>query len=1002
MKKLLISLIVLGLLINWMPTSAEAAAPTVTITPPSGTQTAAFDVTITFSEDVTGFEKGDIGLTNGASVMDLTGSDDSYTATIKSKVTGDITISVGANVATNTGGEGNTAATNQTVSVDLPHSIMIMGPSGDEDRNAAFDITVMFTESVGAFVAGDITLTPSTMATVGTPSGSAPTYTVTITPAANQDGTLSIQIAANAVQDSSSVNYGTASNTVTVDIDNVRPTVSSITGPSTTQNGDFAVTITFNEEVDDFDAGDLTVSGGASAPSSWTTGADGSTSFTGTIDISGVSTGNSNSVGISVGSNVAEDAAGNGNAASASTVDLTVTVDNKKPTPTLGSVTGTKNADFTVSITFDESVSNFAKSDISFSAQSGTAGGTAKSLTGSGMTYSATITPSGTGTLRISVPAGAADDGAGNTSNASAHVDVSVDTEAPTPTITVPMTPQNGAFDATIDFGETVTGFVKADVTVGGTATHTVGALSGGTNGSYTLRITPTTSGTITIDVAANVATDGGSNSNNAATQATVTIDKDPPMPTITAPTTDQKDAFDVTIDFGEDVTGFVVGDLTVAGATKASNWKSIDAGPQTYTITLTPTAAAGTEGTVTIDVNANVAMDAATNNNTAATQASVSIDKKRPTVMITGAPTAEQKSAFDLTITFNEDVTGFAADDLTVTGEATVTTVAAVGTSKTNYTATITPNAAKEGDVTVKVNANAATDEAGNGNIVSAATGNIHIDTIVPTVSVSGFPTAEQNAAYDLTVTFSEVVNGFAVPADLTLGLTREAGATPIAAAALKSGSDGDAVYTVTITPNAAGTEGDVTVTVDANSVQDFALNNNTASTETTSVHVDTIIPTVSVTGFPTIEKNVAYDLTVTFSEEVNGFAVPADLTVTGPVTASLASGSDGDIVYTVTITPNANDEGDVTVRVNASTVQDFARNDNTASPETDVVHVDTIPPTVSVAVTPPTVEAGGYTAAERNAPYLLTVTFSEEVNGFRKKSTIFGYPGTSRSRTS
>ncbi|MDE0426992.1 MAG: Ig-like domain-containing protein [Candidatus Poribacteria bacterium] len=347
-----------------MPTSAEAAAPTVTITPPSGTQTAAFDVTITFSEDVTGFEKGDIGLTNGASVMDLTGSDDSYTATIKPKVTGDITISVGANVATNTGGEGNTAATNQTVSVDLPHSIMIMGPSGDEDRNAAFDITVMFTESVGAFVADDITLTPSTMATVGTPSGSAPTYTVTITPEANQDGELSIQIGANAVQDSSSVNYGTASNTITVDIDNVRPTVSSITGPSGAQNDDFDVTITFSEEVDNFTPSDLTVSGDADAPSSWTTGADGSTSFTGTIDISGVSTGNSNSVGISVGSNVAEDAAGNGNAASASTVDLTVTVDNKKPTPTLGSVTGTKNADFIVSITFDESVSNFAKSDI--------------------------------------------------------------------------------------------------------------------------------------------------------------------------------------------------------------------------------------------------------------------------------------------------------------------------------------------------------------------------------------------------------------------------------------------------------------------------------------------------------------------------------------------------------------------------------------------------------------------------------------------------------------
>ena len=378
MKKLLLSLMLLGLLITWMPTVAEAQRPTVTITPPTSTQTAAFDVTITFSESVTGFDSSDIGLTNGASVMSLTGTGASYTATIKPKVTGDTTISVGANVATNTGGQGNTAATDQTVTVDLPHSIMVMDPTTTGPHNAAFMVKVMFTESVKAFVAGDITLTPSTIATVTNVTGSAPTYTVTITPAANQDGNLSIQIEANAVQDSNDVNYGTASNTVTVDVDTVRPQVSSITGPSTTQNGDFAVTITFDEAVDDFDTGDLTVSGGASAPSSWTTGADGSTSFTGTIDVSGVSTGNSNDVTISVGSNVAEDDAGNGNSASASGTDLTVTVDNQKPTPTITSVTGTKNADFAISITFDESVSNFGKADLSFSKQSGTAGGLLK------------------------------------------------------------------------------------------------------------------------------------------------------------------------------------------------------------------------------------------------------------------------------------------------------------------------------------------------------------------------------------------------------------------------------------------------------------------------------------------------------------------------------------------------------------------------------------------------------------------------------------------------
>ena len=136
--------------------------------------------------------------------------------------------------------------------------------------------------------------------------------------------------------------------------------------------------------------------------------------------------------------------------------------------------------------------------------------------------------------------------------------------------------------------------------------------------------------------------------------------------------------------------------------------------------------------------------------------------------------PLTEQNAAFDLTITFSEDVTGFATDDLTVTGFATVTTVAAVETSKKNYTATITPNAAKEGDVTVQVKANAVKDAAQNGNTASAATGNIHIDTIPPTVAISGAPTIEKNVAYDLTVTFSEAVKGFAVPADLTLGMRR------------------------------------------------------------------------------------------------------------------------------------------------------------------------------------------------------------------------------------
>lgn len=100
-----------------------------------------------------------------------------------------------------------------------------------------------------------------------TVTGSAPTYTATITPVSGQEGTLSISIADGAVQDSGTpvMNYP-ASNTISVEVDAVDPQVSSITGPSTTQNGNFNVTITFDEAVSDFEPGELTVSGGRAHP----------------------------------------------------------------------------------------------------------------------------------------------------------------------------------------------------------------------------------------------------------------------------------------------------------------------------------------------------------------------------------------------------------------------------------------------------------------------------------------------------------------------------------------------------------------------------------------------------------------------------------------------------------------------------------------------------------------------------------------------------------------
>ena len=122
----------------------------------------------------------------------------------------------------------------------------------------------------------------------------------------------------------------------------------------------------------------------------------------------------------------------------------------------------------------------------------------------------------------------------------------------------------------------------------------------------------------------AGVAEDTSSNPNVAASQAMVEIDKDAPTLTIDAPTMDQKAAFDVTFTFDQDVTGFEPSDVDVPNANKASSWKS-GATATTYVLRLTPTIANGSTGTVTIGVPAGVAhMDAATNGNEAATQASV------------------------------------------------------------------------------------------------------------------------------------------------------------------------------------------------------------------------------------------------------------------------------------------------------------------------------------------------------------------------------------------
>ncbi|MEG3972879.1 DUF4347 domain-containing protein, partial [Microcoleus sp. T2B6] len=81
------------------------------------------------------------------------------------------------------------------------------------------------------------------------------------------------------------------------------------------------------------------------------------------------------------------------------------------------------------------------------------------------------------------------------------------------------------AFPVTATFSESTTNFIDTDITV------TNGTVSGfsGTGTTYNFTVTPTGSGTVTVNIPANIATDAAGNNNTAATALTRTADTTAP-----------------------------------------------------------------------------------------------------------------------------------------------------------------------------------------------------------------------------------------------------------------------------------------------------------------------------------------------------------------------------------------------------------------------------------------------------------------------------------------
>ena len=657
--------------------------------------------------------------------------------------------------------------------------------------------------------------------------------------------------------------------------------------------------------------------------------------------------------------------------------------DTTAPSVTVSVPSGVQNGAFNVTITFTESVSNFVQSEVSLR-------GSAASITSwranSGNTvYTATITPTASGTVTIGVDANVATDAANNQNTAATSKTVTVDVDKPSVTIGVPSGTQTGAFNATITFSETVSGFTQSDVSLSGSAASITSWRANSGNTVYTATITPTASGTVTIGVAANVATDAANNANTAATSKTVTIltvtilvvqvqqvDTTSPGVSILVPSDTQMGAFDVTIEFTETVSGFVGSEVSLSGsAASITSWRA-NSDNTVYTATITPTAS----GTVMIGVAANVATDAANNQNTAATTQTVTVDLDPPSVTLT-LPSEVEHNRIDVQITFNEPVEGFESTDLSITtngltqltGTAPPPIVSITGWTpsqdKTTYTVYITTYTKTEGQVIINVPADVATDIAGNSNVAGIE---LNIDLsfdgpimylFVLTAGPNGFGVSDPSGCHrDNLSRFRDYldVNG-------------------------DSSIDGDDVALVEA---ALGQFGDGIV----NSRTDINCD-NTVDNDDLALVDDTESPTFRISA-PRDTQSGAFDIRIISSEPVFDFD-GTDISLvdsTAMATATMKGFSYGDhdstVTYSFTITPTTS--GDLVISIPAGAAKDALDNQNTASAK-HTVTVDMGIPSVSITFTP--VEP---------SVFKIIITFSEAVSGFEQADlSVSGGAGAS-----
>ncbi len=866
-----------GTSFTFSATVVDITAPTVTITDDeSGTANIAggdITYTFTFSESVTGFVTGDVTVVGGTKGT-FSGSGASYTLVVtpNASSTTNITVDVAGSVADDAVGNDNTAATQSVQAVDTI-SPAITSITSDATASGRLKIgdTILFTLTPTLTEAGaTVTGSYNGVSLVWSTANGGVTYTATYTVASgNTDRATAHQISGVTITDTAgNVSSSASGSDIVKTIDANVPTLSSAETISTT-----TIYVAFSEDLDGttISNADFSVVGNTLTLPDAAEVTDGVVRLSLATPIATDATPNVSYVGS------IKDLAGN----TAPTAGPITPTDNIDPTIVItDDESGTANiagGDITYTFTFSESVTGFVTGDVTV------VGGTKGTFSGSGASYTLAVTPDSNSTtsITVDVAGGVALDSASNSNIVAVQSVQVVDTKAPSVTITDDelgtANISGGSVLYTFTFSEAVTGFDDADVDVVG---GTEGTFSANSSTEYTLEVTPTPNSTtsITVDIDAGMADDGVGNDNTAATQSVQIVDTIAPTLVITD---DESGIANITggnvvytFTFTESVTGFTADDVTVVGGTKGS----LSGSGAVYTLPVTP--ASNSTTTITVDVTSGVAVDTASNPNTAATQSTQQVDTKQPSVVITDDESGVANvSGGDITytFTFSESVTGFVTGDVTVVG-GTKGTFSGSGAS---YTLVVTPASNSTTSITVDVAGGVATST--NGNESTAATQSVQIvDTKTPTLS--SVTVSSNNASTTLAKVGNVITLSFTGSENLS---------TPTATirgnVATVSGSG--STWTATYTMQSGDTEGVIPFAINFSDTNANTGTQVTALTSGSNVTFDKTAPSITLVGedYVTISR---------FAEYVDAGATATD-TRDGTITGSIATSSTVDTQY-------------------------------------------------------------------------------------------------------